>query len=83
VTSFTGYAPDRWQPLRRVKDHLGGQPLPTAMQAKVADAQADLFECVEVFYNRSRCHSTLGYSSAVRFLENWLGTHAAQHSTAA
>ena len=34
-----------------------------------ADAQADLFEYIEVFYNRSRRHSTLGYSSPVRFLE--------------
>jgi len=25
-----------------------------------ADAQADLFEYIEVFYNRRRCHSTLG-----------------------
>jgi hypothetical protein len=36
-----------------------------------ADAQADLFEYIEVFYNRSRRHSTLGYSSPVRFLEDY------------
>lgn len=48
-----------------------------------ADAQADLFEYIEVFYNRSRRHSTLGYSSPVRFLENWISKHAAQHSMAA
>ncbi len=48
-----------------------------------ADAMADLFEYIEVFYNRSRRHSTLGYSSPVRFLENWISKHAAQQSTAA
>ena len=47
-----------------------------------ADAQADLFEYIEVFYNRSRRHSTLGYSSPVRFLENWISKHAAQQSKA-
>lgn len=48
-----------------------------------ADAQADLFEHIEVFYHRSRRHSTLGYSSPVRFLENWISEHAAQNSMAA
>jgi putative transposase len=46
-------------------------------------AQADLFEYIEVFYNRSRRHSTLGYSSPVRFLEDWISKHAAQQSQAA
>ena len=32
-------------------------------------AQADLFEYIEVFYNRSRRHFTLGYRSPVRFLK--------------
>jgi putative transposase len=48
-----------------------------------ADAQADLFEYIEVFYNRSRRHSTLRYSSPIRFLEDWISKHAAQHSMAA
>lgn len=48
-----------------------------------ADAQADLFEYIEVFYNRSRRHSTLGYSSPHRFLEDWISKHAHQHSKAA
>ncbi len=47
------------------------------------DAQADLFEYIEVFDNRSRRHSTLGYCSPVRFLQNWIRKHAAQQSKAA
>lgn len=30
------------------------------------------FEYIEVFYNRKRLHSTLGYKSPERFLEDWL-----------
>jgi putative transposase len=41
-----------------------------------ADAQADLFDYIEPFYNRRRKHSTLGYSSPVRFLNDWI---SAQH----
>jgi len=32
-----------------------------------AEARADIFEYIEVFYNRVRCHSALGYKSPVRF----------------
>jgi len=35
-------------------------------------AIADLFEYIEVFYNRSRRHSTLGYCSPVQFLQDWI-----------
>jgi transposase InsO family protein len=51
--------------------------------ARRADAQADLFEYIEVFYNRSRRHSTLGYSSPTQFLEDWISKHAAQPCMAA
>jgi len=30
------------------------------------------FEYIEVFYNRKRLHSTLGYKSPMQFLSNWL-----------
>jgi len=30
------------------------------------------FEYIEVFYNRKQQHSTLGYKSPARFLENWI-----------
>jgi putative transposase len=37
-----------------------------------ADMKAASFEYIEVFYNRKRQHSTLGYRSPVQFLENWI-----------
>lgn len=48
-----------------------------------ADAQADLFEYIEVFCDSSRRHCTPGYSSPVRFAENWISKHAARQSKAA
>lgn len=36
------------------------------------EAVADLFDYIEVFYNRSRRHSTLGYHSPVQFLQDWI-----------
>jgi len=32
-----------------------------------ADAHRDLFEYIEIFYNRERIHSTLGYLSPAQF----------------
>jgi putative transposase len=37
-----------------------------------ADMRAISFEYIEVFYNRKRQHSSLGYQSPMRFLETWL-----------
>ncbi|MDE3221232.1 MAG: IS3 family transposase, partial [Nitrospirota bacterium] len=31
------------------------------------DATRDIFEYIEVFYNRKRCHSTLGYDSPAEY----------------
>lgn len=36
-----------------------------------ADMKAASFEYIEVFYNRKRQHSTLGYKSPVQFLKDW------------
>jgi len=46
---------------------FGGEPVPPTRDA----ARQALFEYIEVFYNRKRRHSTLGYMSPVRFEENW------------
>jgi putative transposase len=34
-------------------------------------AQSELFEYIEVFYNRQRRHSTLGYQAPAEFEKNW------------
>jgi len=36
------------------------------------DMTATAFEYIEVFYNRKRLHSTLGYKSPTLFLQDWL-----------
>ena len=38
------------------------------------EAITDLFAYIEVFYNRSRRHSTLGYKSPTQFLHDWITT---------
>lgn len=40
--------------------------------ASHADMKAASFEYIEVFYNRKRLHSTLGYRSPIQFLEHWI-----------
>ena len=45
-----------------------------------AEAKADVFGYIEMFYNRVRRHSTLGQISPERFLLNW---HSAQPRSAA
>ena len=39
-------------------------------------AKADVFDYIEVFYNRTRRHSTLGYKSPIQFMDAWI---SAQH----
>jgi len=34
---------------------------------RIEDTRMKLFEFIEVFYNRQRLHSTLGYKSPVEF----------------
>ena len=45
-----------------------------ARYATREQAIAGLFDYIEVFYNRSRRHSTLGYHSPVQFLQTWITT---------
>ena len=35
-------------------------------------AKMALFDYIEVFYNRTRRHSTLGYESPVQFMKSWM-----------
>lgn len=37
-----------------------------------ADAKADVFQYIEMFYNRVRRHSTLGQISPERYMQDWL-----------
>jgi len=53
-----------------------------ARYATREDAIADLFDYIEVFYNRSRRHSTLGYKSPIRFLQDWIKTQHEQKMAA-
>ncbi|WER50420.1 IS3 family transposase [Cupriavidus sp. WKF15] len=43
---------------------------------------ADLFEYIEVFYNRSRRHSSLGFVSPVQFLQDWLKAQRTEDAAA-
>lgn len=70
-------------PTESVFNSLKNERVHDTTYATRADAQADLFDHIEVFYNRSRRHSTLGYSSPVRFLENWISQHVNQQPEAA
>jgi putative transposase len=38
------------------------------------EAKADIFEYIEVFYNRKRLHSTLGYVAPQTYLQNWISS---------
>ncbi len=40
--------------------------------ATQAEVKAASFEYIEVFYNRKRQHSTLGYKSPIQFLKRWI-----------
>ena len=43
---------------------------------------ATAFEYIEVFYNRTRLHSTLGYKSPTRFLKDWLAAQRMEKQVA-
>ena len=47
-----------------------------------AEITAETFDYIEVFYNRKRRHSSLGYQSPVQYLEDWLMTEEEQKQVA-
>lgn len=55
-------------------DSLKNERVHERRYATHAEAITDLFEYVEVFYNRSRRHSTLGNVSPTQFMKNWMAT---------
>lgn len=44
--------------------------------------KATAFEYIEVFYNRWRLHSTLGYNSPMQYLKNWREAQDAENQVA-
>lgn len=44
--------------------------------------KASAFEYIEMFYNRRRLHSTLGYTSPLQFLKNWSPAQQEEHLVA-
>ncbi|MEM5292377.1 IS3 family transposase [Paraburkholderia sabiae] len=46
------------------------------------EAVADLFEYIEVFYNRSRRHSSLGFMSPTQFMQHWLASQQTKDTAA-
>lgn len=47
-----------------------------------AEMKAAAFEYIEVFYNRKRQHSTLGYQSPIQHLDNWISAQHQQQQAA-
>ena len=45
--------------------------MPNKKYATIAQARRDIFDYVEVFYNRVRLHSSLGYMSPEEFERNY------------
>jgi len=58
-------------------ERVHGQRYLTKEQAKT-----DLFEYIEVFYNRRRRHSGLGYRSPVQYLQHWIEAGNQVHQAA-
>ena len=47
-----------------------------------AEMEAEGFEYIEVFYNRKRMHSSLGYKTPTRFLLDWINNQELQQQVA-
>ena len=69
-------------PTESFSNSLKNERVYTTRYATRDEAIADLFDYVEVFYNRSRRHSTLGYRSPVKFLQDWTASQHGQNMAA-
>jgi hypothetical protein len=74
-------APVQWIAVIEIRNSSGkARPLcscPSLLHRK-RPAEAYLFDYIEPFYKRKRCHSTLGYASPQQFLKNWISTQHEQ-----
>jgi len=50
--------------------------------SRTIELTAETFDYIEVFFNRRRRHSSLGYQSPVQYLEDWLMTEEEQKQVA-
>jgi putative transposase len=68
------FAENRWDnaPTENFFNRLRNERVHGARCGTRAEAEADLFDNIEPFYNRRRQHSTLGCASPMKFLEHWI-----------
>jgi transposase InsO family protein len=85
MTALMSHKANRWDnaPTKSFFNSLKNERGHGTRYATRADAEADLFQYIEVFYNRRRRHPSLGYSSPTQFLMDWISKHDDQRSKAA
>ena len=69
-------------PTESFYNSLKNEPVHATRYPTRANATADLFEYIAVFYNRRRRHSTLGYCSPIQFLNEWISKQNQQTEAA-
>lgn len=78
VILLNGGVKPRWQPGQsgnpkgKAKGSLKNERYHGVRYETHADMKAAVFEYIEIFYNRIRQHSTLGYKSPIQFFDRWI-----------